>query len=386
MASSFEKELRSRERKLRNWLAQNGYDAAVFLKEEIEAVSGDYLYYGGGMTSGEYAAIIIDSAGAKTAIVHEYSFERVKSSGAFSKVYEIRQSIAELFSVLQRSVITPEYGNRVAVDSSTISASSVSYLKQRNLNAGDLLKEFVFSQRSIKSEYELKEMESAIAIAKRAFEKTLGGLRQGITIEEITKKLHESMIEEGASSSSFEIDIRLRRGLDESENDQISKLERGDLVLFDFGARLSSGYLSDVGRTIPFGVGRRAKTRDFMERVIEIKRDGLKQIRAGYTGSEVRRRIDRVIAEHGLESTHRPGHQIGLNVHEPYGPHLNFGSENERKLRKGNVVTWEPGIGLPGSGIKGLAKNRFGMAHMEDMVFVGSSGPKVLGSFDLRYW
>jgi len=376
---SFENELHSREKRLQKWLSRNEYDAAVFLKEEIELVNGDYLYYGGAKLSGEYAAIIIESSGNKSAIAHEYSFERVKDSGSFSKVYEIRQSISELFSVLRRNIL-PEYGkNKVAFDLGTICASSLRYLKQIG-NTDNQLGEFVFSERSIKSEYELQEMEKAIEISRKAFEKTLDGLKAGITIDDITGKLHASMIDEGGASNSFEIDIRFRRGLEETE--EISKLERGDLVLFDFGTRLHSTYLSDVGRTVPFGsVGE--ETRDFMESVISIKKEGLKQIKAGVSGNDVRKRIDLIIGEHGFESTHRPGHQIGLNVHEPYGPHLNFGKENSVRLRKGNVVTWEPGIGFPG---RKLPKNRFGMAHMEDMVYVSSSGPRVLGKLALRYW
>ena len=137
-------------------------------------------------------------------------------------------------------------------------------------------------------------------------------------------------------------------------------------------------YLSDVGRTIPFGASE--KTADFLKQVCLIKHEGLRKIASGKSGAQIREEVDQVIKEHGFESTHRPGHQIGLNVHEPYGPHLNFGEENSSRLKAGNVVTWEPGIGIDPK----LPKNRFGMAHMEDMVLVGNYS-RMLGDFEMQY-
>ena len=122
---------------------------------------------------------------------------------------------------------------------------------------------------------------------------------------------------------------------------------------------------------------------DFLSNVVSIKKAGLKKINAGTSGNSVREEIDSVIREHGYLSTHRPGHQIGLNVHEPYGPHLAYGKENAGKLRKGNLVTWEPGIGFPS---EEQPEKRFGMAHMEDMVVVGDHDSRMLGSLPLEYW
>jgi Xaa-Pro aminopeptidase len=142
-------------------------------------------------------------------------------------------------------------------------------------------------------------------------------------------------------------------------------------------------YPSDIGRTVPFGA-RSETVLDFLSNAVSIKKAGLRKINAGMSGNSVREEIDSVIQEHGYVSTHRPGHQIGLNVHEPYGPHLAYGKENASKLRKGNLVTWEPGIGFPSE--EQQPKNRFGMAHMEDMVQVADRDSRMLGNFPLEYW
>ena len=121
----------------------------------------------------------------------------------------------------------------------------------------------------------------------------------------------------------------MRRNLGEKEE---GKLRNGDLVLFDFGARLSNMYPSDIGRTVPFGT-RSEKAMDLLGDAVSIKKAGLKEIKAGASGNSVREGIDAIIREHGYVSTHRPGHQTGLNVHEPYGPHLAYGKENAGQVK-----------------------------------------------------
>ena len=379
--SRFSSELDSRFKKLQKWLRNNDFQKAILLKEEIERYCGNYIYYGGSLTSGEYAAIILDtSSGERSAIVHEYSFERVSS--LYSKVFEIRQSTEELVSKLRQVLGTKD---KVAVDSSATS-HILNLIKRSGVRAklgDDGLREFIFSQRAIKSDYEISEIESAIGVASRALEKTINAFTEGISTGEIARTLNKNILEEGGTGTSFETDVRLRRNLEEDEGAE--KLSSGDLVLFDFGAKLSSEYLSDVGRTIPFSSGGDQKVKDFMNTIYSIKKEGLDKIRAGRTGNQVRADIDAVIEEeHGFISTHRPGHQIGLNVHEPFGPALAYGRENAKKLKEGNVVTWEPGTGLSKNKDK-LHKNRFGMAHVEDMVLVGSPS-KLLGSMKLEYW
>ncbi len=265
-------ELDSRFRRLVEWLNENGLDYAVILKEEIEVQSGNYLYYGGALMSGEYGAIVVDSSGERSAIVHEYSFERVRNSWLYSGVFEIRQSIEELIATLRKLV----KDSNTAIDSSA-TQNATNLLRSSGINMSDKnLREFVFSQRATKSEFEVHEMETAIGIAKRALDRTVHSFKSGITTEDISRSLNKNILDEGGIGTSFETDVRIIRGLSEA---QTRKLAKGDLVLFDFGAKLSSMYLSDVGRTIPFLPDRDHKIRDFMNDVYSIKRAGFKKIR-----------------------------------------------------------------------------------------------------------
>jgi Xaa-Pro aminopeptidase len=308
-------------------------------------------------------------------VVQEHAFERVESSGDFQKVLATRQATDQLASNVMR--LTRRYRKgAVHVDSATLTAEASQKLGRIDIVPDAALTRFAYSERSRKSAYEVRQMVEAVKVGEKALRKTLESLRVGDTVRGITVRLKKTMLDEGAVSESFATDVRIRRGVSEHE---AQKLERGSLLLFDFGVRLESRYLSDMGRTVPFGPNERL--RDFMKEVCEIKKSGLRGVKEGRTGNEVRKRIDRIIEEYGYVSVHRPGHQIGLNVHEPYQPDLAYGDENNVPLNEGNVVTWEPGIGLKDPN---LLPVRFGLAHMEDMVLVGGD-PKMLGNVPLEF-
>jgi Xaa-Pro aminopeptidase len=370
----FAQELTRRVKRLQEWLVSKQLEAAVFLKEDMELNNYNYIYYGGSLASEEYSALVVDSSGNTSAVVQEHALERVESSGAFLKAVGTRQATDQVISNV-RSLTQGYRDGAVRVDGASLTANASTKMEGIGIKADRSLTKFIYSERSQKSSYEIGQIERAVKIGLRALRTTIDQLEVGQKVNEIAVTLKKSMLDEGAVSESFATDVMIRRGVSERG---VRALERGSLLLFDFGARLESQYLSDMGRTVPYQAN--AAARDFMADVFEIKRLGLRKIRAGRTGNEVRKGVDEVIEEFGYRSVHRPGHQIGLNVHEPYQPDLAYGEENRGALREGNVVTWEPGIGLKDSK---LAPVRFGLAHMEDMVLVGQDS-KMLGNVPLE--
>lgn len=138
-------------------------------------------------------------------------------------------------------------------------------------------------------------------------------------------------------------------------------LQRGDVVLIDAGCRVR-GYTSDVTRTVSFGPPK-DEVRKVYDAVDRAQRAGIEALRAGASGEEVDRAARRVIEEAGYGAffTHRLGHGLGMDGHEP--PYLVRG--NAVPLAAGNTVTVEPGIYLPG---------KFGV-RIEDDYAVAESGP-----------
>lgn len=148
-------------------------------------------------------------------------------------------------------------------------------------------------------------------------------------------------------------------------------LAEGDMILVDTGAFLH-GYASDITRTWHFGEpgSLDAKRRDAWAVLRAAQDAALARIEPGMSCSEVDAAARMVIERAGFAPdyghfTHRLGHGIGMQVHEP--PYLVRG--NAHRLEIGNTMSVEPGVYLPGE---------FGL-RLEDIVAVGEAGAEVFG-------
>jgi Xaa-Pro aminopeptidase len=145
-------------------------------------------------------------------------------------------------------------------------------------------------------------------------------------------------------------------------------LQRGDLVLIDFGA-VVDGYVSDITRTFVVGEGT-GKQREIYAVVLESLEVGIEAIRAGIPGDVPHEAAKRVIegSPYAKDVFLSPlGHGVGLEVHELPKMGLNKGEILEPEM----VVTVEPGIYIPG----------YGGVRIEDTVRVTESGCEVLTTF-----
>lgn len=141
-------------------------------------------------------------------------------------------------------------------------------------------------------------------------------------------------------------------------------LERGDLLLIDFGARVG-GYCSDLTRTMVLGKAdpRHQEVHAVVEEAQHAARAG---VRAGMTGREADALARDLIEARGYGEAfgHSLGHGVGLEVHE--GPRL--AATASARLPGDAVVTVEPGIYLPG----------WGGVRLEDDVWLSEAGPVLL--------
>ncbi|MEZ5078156.1 MAG: aminopeptidase P family protein [Solirubrobacterales bacterium] len=122
------------------------------------------------------------------------------------------------------------------------------------------------------------------------------------------------------------------------------EIGRGELVVFDMGAQLD-GYCSDGTRTYATG-DPGEQGREVYATVLAAQLAALDAIATGAKGEDVDAVARKVIeaAGHGDRFGHGLGHGVGLEVHE--GPRLSPKSDDV--LERGEVVTVEPGVYLPG--------------------------------------
>ena len=141
-----------------------------------------------------------------------------------------------------------------------------------------------------------------------------------------------------------------------------------DLILVDTGGGLH-GYRSDITRT--WAVGKPGdEARRAWETVARAQAAGLEKIRKGAACGDPDAAARAVVAKAGYgelyeKFTHRLGHGIGLQVHEP--PYLV--KDSAFVLQPGMTMSNEPGIYAPGE---------FGV-RIEDIVAVTDDGVEVFG-------
>ena len=232
-------------------------------------------------------------------------------------------------------------------------------------DAGPLLADL----RMRKDKVEIAKMKQAVAITEAALAATLEKVNIGMTEREIANTLLLEMLGRGAESLPFEPIVltgpksALPHG---APGDR--RVESGDLLLFDFGVNVG-GYASDITRTFAVGM-----LDDELRRVYDVVKRaneaGCQAARPGVEIQEVDRAARKVIVDagYGQYFTHRTGHGLGLEGHEPP-----FACEGDTTLLEpGMTFTVEPGIYLPGKG----------GVRIEDDVVITPDGCESLTTFD----
>ncbi len=211
------------------------------------------------------------------------------------------------------------------------------------------------------------ELSSIAAAAELADEVWLWSLERGLVgrSEREVARAAEARIRELGGDPSFPAIVAAgpNGALPHAEPGD-RRIERGELVVFDMGARLD-GYCSDGTRTFATGEPG-ADARQVYEVVRGAQLAALDAVVAGVEGEAVDAVARRVIEEagHGERFGHGLGHGVGLEVHE--APRLSQRSEDV--LEPAEVVTIEPGIYLPGElGVR-----------IEDLVVVTEEGHRNL--------
>ncbi|WP_376792216.1 M24 family metallopeptidase [Thermoflexus sp.] len=222
--------------------------------------------------------------------------------------------------------------------------------------------------RMVKGPEELAAMQRAVAVAEKALQMWLPQVRIGMTEREATRRLIQACFAAGADALAFEpIVVAGPQAALPHATPSDRPMGRGELMIVDFGV-VVDGYVSDLTRTFALGEPDPEWPRIY-EVVREANAAGRAAVRPGIPAEAVDRAARAVIeaAGYGRYFTHRTGHGLGLEVHEP--PSIVAG--NTTPLEPGMTFTVEPGIYLPGKG----------GVRIEDDVVVTESGGESLTTF-----
>jgi Xaa-Pro aminopeptidase len=219
--------------------------------------------------------------------------------------------------------------------------------------------------RLVKDEGEVARIECAATIADDALGAIHRLLLERPTEAEFALELDTEMRRRGASERSFETIVAGGpNGAKPHARPGARRIERGDLVVIDFGATVD-GYRSDMTRTFMVGEPSPEQAR-ILALVTAAQAAGVAAVGAGVVAKDVDAACRDVIADAGFGDrfVHGTGHGVGLDIHE--APWVN--ARSAATLAAGHVVTVEPGVYLPD----------VGGVRVEDTVLVTEAGNRPL--------
>lgn len=222
--------------------------------------------------------------------------------------------------------------------------------------------------RMVKDEKELSIIREACALADYAIEVGCSEIKEGKTELDILAAIEFALKKKGVAAMSFSTMVLTgANGASPHGNPGLTKVQKGDLVLFDLGV-IVDGYCSDITRTVAYG-DINEKQKEIYDTVLKAELAAISEAKPGVSCSAVDLTARNIIAEAGYGEyfPHRLGHGLGISVHE----YPSLTETNELLLEKGMVFTIEPGIYVPG--VAGV--------RIEDDVVVTDNGLEVLTKF-----
>ena len=221
--------------------------------------------------------------------------------------------------------------------------------------------------RMIKSETELALMQAANDITMAAYREIYPKVEAGMTGSDISAMMNEAT-EKLGGTPQFSLALVGEASAYPHGSKKVHEVAEGEVVLMDCGCALH-GYQSDISRTWVHG-----EANDEQTRVWNLVKEGqelaLETAKIGVPARRVDQAVRQLYEREGFGPgyqlpglSHRLGHGIGMDGHEP----INFVGNEDTPLAAGMCLSNEPGLYLPG---------KFGVRH-EDCLYMTEEGPKL---------
>lgn len=221
--------------------------------------------------------------------------------------------------------------------------------------------------RMIKTPEEIALMQIANDITMEAYKSVFRRVEKGMTPSAIRQMMNDATVDFGGQPT-FSLVLLGEASSYPHGSDQPQEVTEGKVILMDCGCDVY-GYKSDISRTWVYG-----EPTAEQRRVWDVVRKGQElAMETAQVGTPAGRIDDVVRAMYAQEGfgpdyqapglTHRLGHGIGMEVHEP----INFVRGESTPLAPGMCLSNEPGIYIPGA---------FGVRH-EDCIYMTEDGPKL---------
>jgi len=218
--------------------------------------------------------------------------------------------------------------------------------------------------RLVKEPQEIDILRKACDITNDSFHRMLKYVKPGVMEYEVEAEITHEFIRQGASGHAYPPIVASgvnNNILHYNQNDRAC--EDGQLLLLDFGAEYAN-YAADCSRTIPVNGKFTPRQREVYEAVLRVMRQASKMLVPGITIDNYHAQVVKImeaeliklglITQAGVDNQpegkpaffkyymHGTSHFIGLDVHDV--------GTKQTPLRKGMVLSCEPGIYIPEEG------------------------------------
>jgi Xaa-Pro aminopeptidase len=362
----------------------------------------DMLYFSRFRASDPYLAFTLGNK--KIGLTVPMEFSRMSNESAFDEVLllpEIREAAARRFKLPKGGVpddcqlvshLAKVYGIDEFLVGARFPAGLAFKLKDAGLKITAAETGGLLPQRLIKTAAEVESLRKgnrASAAGLRVVAKTLADskIRNGLVIHEgrtlTSERLHELISMATLAEGAVALDTIAASGDQgcDCHNAGSGPIRAGELIVVDiFPRRVEDGYWGDMTRTFLKGTASDAQRR-MVRTVKRAHALGISVIKPGVTGGKVQDTVEAFFAKEGYKTIknsrepegffHAIGHGIGLEVHE--GPSVRPASK--QKLKKGMVVTVEPGLYYTG----------IGGCRIEDVVHVTAGGNEKISNAPYKW-
>ena len=220
--------------------------------------------------------------------------------------------------------------------------------------------------RMIKSPAEIALMQAATDILIAAYRQVGPAISAGMTGRDISQAMNRAILALGGEDPGGGAVVGAASSLPHG-GIRLEPVGPGAVVLMDFACRVQ-GYYADISRTCVFGEPD-ARVRRVWEDARKGQEIAFEAAQLGRPAGEVDDAVRAYYRSRGYAPgygtpglTHRTGHGIGLDVHEP----VNFVHGETTRLAPGMCFSNEPGIYDPGA---------FGV-RIEDCLYMTEKGPR----------
>ena len=401
---------------------------------------GSFLYYWGLDTSGLTAVLDVDED-REVLFGHDPTVDEIVWTGSLPSLQARAERIGvdetqprdAVGDVVRRAIesgrsvhILPPYRDRHTMklaDWLKVDHDAV------DEQVSDRFVQAVITQRSVKSDAEVKEIEVALETAHAMHTRAMQLAKPGVTEQAVAGQMEGIVASRGGHFSFPPIVSARGEVLHNHPTDHV--LQDGELMLCDAGATAPSQYASDITRVTPVSGRFTERQRTIYDIVLTAQENAIDAVRPGvpFRGIHLQAArdltdglvglglmkgdVDEAVAAgaHALFFPHGLGHMMGLDVHDMEGlgeDRVGYGDAFTRSdqfglsalrlartLKAGFVLTIEPGLYFIPALIdrwhaeekharfinydRVAAYRDFGGIRIEDDVLVTEDGARVLG-------